>query len=83
MCGPQEIQERIFLSAEDAIEKLVDGDIVHCFTEHMIGADWKREDVIKYIDDADATELSGPAATATGHGICTWGKNGPRFFQTK
>jgi hypothetical protein len=64
--------ERVKLTAEQAIAMLPDGEQIHTFRNPapslMIGADWDRADVVKAIRK-HGVELSGEAATAAGYGL--------------
>lgn len=60
------------LTREEAEARLVDGDTVHCFRNPggmLLGADWSRASVLKYLAEAVEFCETGPLATATGHGI--------------
>jgi len=77
--------ERVYLTYEQAIAMLVDGDSIHAFRNTgnvLIGADWGRDDVLSVLRDGKP-ELAGVNATEFGHGIVAWDKYGPVFFQTK
>jgi hypothetical protein len=77
---------RVHLDDDVAIGMLEDGDWIHVFVggvgNAIIGADWKRQDVIDFIR-ANHAELSGPGATAIGHGIASGDGRKWTFFKTK
>jgi len=64
--------ERMFLTAEQTIEMLPDGDAVHVFVMSglgaLIGAPWQRKDVLEFIRNHQM-ELAGPVAPAQNHGL--------------
>lgn len=66
------------LTKEEAIGLLPDGELVHVFINGvfgLVGADWNREDIIDKINTADRTELTGPMARGTGHGLVIFPPN--------
>jgi hypothetical protein len=73
---------RDFLTYDEAVALLPDGDSIHCFISPsagmLVGADWSRAEVLKCLE-LGRPELAGPAATGMGHGLCC----GANFFQTK
>ncbi len=74
------------LTAKQAIAMLLDGETVHAYVNPhgmLIGADWDREDVVKYIEEAGSREVAGPGATKMKHGLGVFGRNGLVFFETK
>ena len=77
---------REFITHEQAIGMLGDEPYIHTFIPSgfaMIGADRKREDVIEEIKKGKP-ELTGPFATAAGHGIVLCeGRTTPLFIATK
>jgi len=78
-------EDRVFLTFEEAEKMLPDGDWVHTFRgggNMMIGADWKREDVLSVMKTSKP-ELSGEMATSMGHGLVFEDKFGFVFVQTK
>lgn len=78
--------EKEFITFEEAVKMLPDGDAVHTFRSPapglMIGADWSREDLLEKMKKA-GLELSGTAATAMKHGIALIDDQGPLFIATK
>ena len=68
---------KIFLTAQQAIELLPDGETIHTFLNSpmtLIGADWSRDDVIKKIQSSDYREVTGPGARGLKHGLCVYNK---------
>lgn len=66
---------RTFITAEQAISVLPDGEYVHVLQNEVfgiIGADWTRDKIIKKVECADHIELSGEIARAMNHGICIY-----------
>lgn len=77
--------ERVFLTPEQAVAMLPDGDDIHTFRQGgpcLIGADWQRCDIINLIN-AFTPELAGEQATAMGHGLCIIDNRGPLWIKTK
>lgn len=75
------------LTTKQAIAMLPDSEQVHAYinptSDVLLGADWDRKSVIKYIEEADSREVAGPAATEMKHGLGVFGKKGLIFFETK
>lgn len=64
-----------FISADEAIELLPEGEYIHTFRESglaLIGADWLREEIIELIRKSDCLELTGEAARSMGHGLAIY-----------
>jgi hypothetical protein len=65
--------DREFVSFDEAVALLPDGDTIHTFRNPgpaiLLGADWPRSRLLDALRDAREIELTGPAATAMGHGI--------------
>lgn len=85
--------ERVFLSYEEAVAMLPDGDRIHTFAGGgmaLIGADWDRKDILELLKTG-APELAGEMATSMGHGMVAFlkvdkendTKSDPRFIATK
>jgi hypothetical protein len=75
--------DRVFLTAEQAIAMLPKTEFVHTFTNPggmLVGADWKRDEIIDALNKAipSGIELSGATATSMGHGLCFW--EGPENY---
>lgn len=64
-----------YLTAEQGIGILPDGETVHTFYNPgfgLVGADWGRADILKKIRESDCLELTGPSAKAMEHGLCAY-----------
>ena len=69
---------KIYITTEQAISVLPDGDTVHTFYSPgfgLLGADWSKEDITDKLRRSDIIELTGPAARGMGHGICAYNKD--------
>jgi len=78
-------EERVVLTIEQAENLIADGEYVHTFRQGgfmLIGADWKREDILEALK-IYPPELSGVSATSIGHGLVFIDKAGPVFVETK
>ena len=54
---------RTYITTEQAISVLPDGDSVHTFYNPgfgLIGADWSREEITNKLRSSDIIELTGP-----------------------
>ncbi len=70
--------DRRYVTAEEAISLLPDGDEIHTTIQKgmmFIGADWSREDSIDKIQKSDVREITGPHARAMGHGLALFNKD--------
>lgn len=68
-------KEKRFLTAEEAISILPDGEYVHTTYQTgfvFVGADWDREDIIDKIRNSEKREITGPNARAKGHGLALY-----------
>ena len=78
-------EERVFLTKEQAISMLPDGDSVHTIVQcgfGLIGADWSKEKMLSTIDK-HRFELSGKITTSMGHGMTFRNGTGYVFVETK
>ena len=69
---------KIYITTEQAISVLPDGDTVHTFYSPgfgLVGADWRKEDITDKLRRSDIIELTGPAARGMGHGMCVYSKD--------
>lgn len=69
---------RTYITTEQAISVLPDGNTVHTFYNPgfgLVGADWSKEDITDKLRRSDIIELTGPAACGMGHGMCVYNKN--------
>lgn len=68
---------RRYISYEEAISLLPDGETVHTFINSsfgLMGADWNKEDILDKLKKSDIIEMTGKMARGTGHGICAYSK---------
>jgi len=79
------MSERLFLTKEQALSALPEDKDIHCFVSGgiLIGADWSREQVERYIKDADTAEIGGGMCRRMGHGLAVFGTDGLKFFEAK
>lgn len=64
-----------YLTAEQAIGILPDGETVHTFYNlgfSLVGADWERADIFEKIRESDYLELTGPTGKDMKHGLCAY-----------
>lgn len=65
--------EQIFLTPEQAISTLLEGDYIHTFRNPngmMLGCDWKRKDIINLINEnPNKIELGGDTCRGMKHGL--------------
>lgn len=69
--------EKIFLTEQQAIELLPEGEQIHTFLNSpmaLIGADWDRTEVIDKIRRSDYREVSGSGARKLKHGLAVYNK---------
>jgi len=69
---------KTFITVDQAISVLPDGDTVHTFYNPsfgLIGADWSKADITDKLHNSDIIELTGPGARGMGHGICAYNKD--------
>lgn len=67
--------DRIFLSEQQAIDLLPEGERIHTFLNAplaLIGSDWSREDVIDKIRRSDFREVAGNGARSMEHGLAVY-----------
>lgn len=70
--------EKRYLTAEEAISILPDGDEIHTQIQKgmmFIGADWSREDIIDKIQKSEIREITGPVARGMGHGLVLYNRD--------
>lgn len=70
--------EKRYLTAEEAISLIPDGDKIHTQIQKgmmFIGADWSREDIIDKIQKSEIREITGPIARRMGYGLALYNKN--------
>lgn len=67
-----------YITKEQAMYILPDGDSVHTFINSGIGlcgAAWDRESILEKIQKSDILELTGGIAKGMGHGLCSYNKD--------
>ena len=79
--------DKILLTADEAISLLPDGEYVHNYINNMpglfIGCDYDRADAERHIRDAIACEIAGPGCKGMKHALAVWSsKNCVSFFAT-
>lgn len=68
-------EERIILTADEAIAMLPEKESIHTFLQGgmtLLGADWPAEEIWESLRQSVRIELSGPTATSMGHGLVFW-----------
>lgn len=69
------MEKRKFVSVDEAINLLPEGDEIHTFYNcgnSLIGADWDRQGVIDKLNASDKIELTGMQARSIGHGLAVY-----------
>jgi len=79
--------EKILLTAEEAISLLPAGDSVHNYINNIpgmfIGCDYDRADAEEHIRKALQREIAGPGCQGMKHGLAVWsGEKSVSFFET-
>lgn len=73
---------RVWLSAEEAISVLPEGDNIHTFRSAgtaLLGADWMRKELINTISES-LCEVGGEACRAMRHGLVVWTQKANPLF---
>lgn len=63
---------RVFITAEQAISCMPDSEYIHVYINcdnTLVGADWKRQEVINVLCTADSIEIGGKLCRSMGHGL--------------
>ena len=80
------IDDRVFLTYEEAIALLPDGDTIHTFlnpaVDVLLGADWSRESILRGLRDGKP-QLAGEYAIRAGHGLVFMYKDEYIFVETR
>lgn len=66
---------RKFITVDEAISLLPDGDKIHTFYNEfygLVGADWDRKEIIDKLTKSDKIELTGDLARGMSHGIAVY-----------
>lgn len=69
------MKEKHYLTAEEAISILPDGDYVHTTYQTgfvFVGADWSRKEIIEKIKKSEKREITGPHARAMRRGLALY-----------
>lgn len=69
---------KTYITPEQAISVLPDGDSVHTFYNPgfgLVGADWSKADITDKLRGSDIIELTGASAREMSHGICAYSKD--------
>lgn len=69
---------RTYITYEQAVSILPDGEYVHTFINNaigLIGADWSRTEILEKLRTSDIIELTGEQAKSMGHGMCVYNKD--------
>lgn len=73
------IMEKVYLTYDEAVSLLPDGEDIHTFKNAsfgLIGADWSREEILNKLRETDIViELTGEQAKAMKHGMCAYSKD--------
>lgn len=82
------MERMMMLTKEQAKLLLPEGEYIHTLVNGavnvLIGADWKREEILAAIDENDCIMLGGPACRAMGHGLAILNSSGmPLFVEAK
>ena len=64
-------EPHVWLTYEQAVDRLPDAERIHVFTRSGIGAEWDRADVLAMLGKARIEE-AGPMARRMGHGLAAW-----------
>lgn len=79
------IDEQVFLTSEQAISMLPDGDDIHTIMQSgpaFLGADWSRKKIIEQIKSSRC-ELGGERCRSAGHGLCVHYDGRALFVQVR
>ena len=72
------MMSRIFLTTQQAIELLPEGEQVHTFINSplaLVGADWDRDEVIDKIQRSDYREIAGSVSRGLNHGLAVYNQS--------
>ena len=75
--------EKVFLTFEEAVKRLPDGDQIHTYRQSgpmLLGADWDREELLDLLRKSTIEE-SGENATRMSHGLVV-NDDGYLFIET-
>lgn len=79
--------DKIIISADEAISLLADGATVHNYANPapgiFFGVDYDRADAEKHVRNAIQCEIAGPRCKGMKHALAVWSeKNRVTFFET-
>lgn len=66
------MNNRLFLTLEQAKDILPQKEFIHCFMDSgfaLVGADWVKETVINALTEAERIEIGGEQCKALGHAL--------------
>ncbi len=78
-------KEKLFVTAEQALSMLPDGDVIHTFRSTnytLVGADWSREEIVAAIQKYEC-ELGGDMCRSMKHGLAVHTAKLPLFVQVR
>lgn len=67
-----------YITYEEAVYLLPDSEYVHTFYNAsfgLIGADWRKEEILDKLRKSEIIELTGEQARRMGHGMCAYNKD--------
>lgn len=76
----------VFLSYDEAIQRLPDGASVHTFRQGggmLFGADWSRDGILEALRQAPEIQEAGDMACSMKHGLVIEDHSGALFIETK
>jgi hypothetical protein len=84
---PDSSDDRVYVSYKKAAAMLPGTEEIHTFRQGppanlLVGAHWSRKQILKALKQ-HVVQLSGPAATASGHGLVFEDEHGYVFVETK
>ena len=75
------------LTYDEAVALLPDGDTIHTYLDGgfaLLGADWRRPDILTLLEMTSRREVTGGAAQSMGHGLAAFRADGaPVFIETR
>ena len=81
-------QQKVILTADEAISALPDGEYVHSQMNPsggmFLGCDYDHSDAVELLNNAEQIEIGGPMCRSMGHPLVVWKKDdnrGPIFLE--
>ncbi len=72
-------EDKLIITADEAISLLPEGDRIHNYANPaggmFIGVDYSRDEAIKHFREAHGIEIAGPYCKSMGHPIAVWSSN--------